>query len=83
MAGLLFRGATVIDGTGADRYRADVTVTDGFIADINTDKPGAERPTATRTIDALSAGPPGHIVINAPRLPPIGSPSGQLPRLTA
>ena len=34
MADLVFRGATVVDGTGADRYRADVTVTDGFIAGI-------------------------------------------------
>ncbi|NUP51529.1 MAG: amidohydrolase family protein, partial [Catenulispora sp.] len=34
MPGLVFRGATVVDGTGADRYRADVTVTDGVISDI-------------------------------------------------
>ncbi|RKE22640.1 amidohydrolase family protein [Streptomyces sp. TLI_171] len=34
MADLLLRAATVVDGTGADRYRADVTVTDGRIVDI-------------------------------------------------
>ncbi|WP_329577812.1 D-aminoacylase [Kitasatospora sp. NBC_01250] len=34
MSGLLFRGATVVDGTGADRYRADVLVRDGVIADL-------------------------------------------------
>ncbi|MEY9906483.1 N-acyl-D-amino-acid deacylase [Catenulispora sp. MAP12-49] len=58
MAELLFRGATVIDGTGADRYRADVAVTDGVIAAINTTDTDADadtsaRPaTAARVIDA-------------------------------
>ncbi|MFJ5229909.1 amidohydrolase family protein [Kitasatospora sp. NPDC088391] len=34
MADLLLRAATVVDGTGADRHRADVTVTDGRIEEI-------------------------------------------------
>ncbi|MFE9423255.1 amidohydrolase family protein [Kitasatospora sp. NPDC006697] len=34
MAELLLRGATVIDGTGADRFRADVLVRDGVIAEL-------------------------------------------------
>jgi N-acyl-D-amino-acid deacylase len=34
MSGLVFRGATVIDGTGADGYRADVAVRDGRIDEI-------------------------------------------------
>ncbi len=34
MSDLLFRGATVVDGSGADRYRADVLVADGEIAEI-------------------------------------------------
>ncbi|GAA0691129.1 D-aminoacylase [Kitasatospora atroaurantiaca] len=46
MPDLLFRGATVVDGSGADRYRADVTVTDGLIEAIGGGL------TATRVIDA-------------------------------
>ncbi|GAA3010176.1 D-aminoacylase [Kitasatospora albolonga] len=46
MADLLFRGATVVDGSGADRYRADVTVTDGLIEEIG---PGL---SARQVIDA-------------------------------
>jgi N-acyl-D-amino-acid deacylase len=49
MAELVFRGATVVDGTGADRYRADVTVTDGFISAIHSKH---QHPTASRVIDA-------------------------------
>lgn len=49
MADLVFRAATVVDGTGADRYRADVTVTDGFIADIAA---ASSTPSAPRVIDA-------------------------------
>ncbi|MFF2148478.1 amidohydrolase family protein [Kitasatospora sp. NPDC058190] len=30
----VFRGATVVDGTGAERYRADVRIADGLIAEI-------------------------------------------------
>ena len=32
-----FRGATVVDGTGADRYRADVLVRDGLIDRVGRD----------------------------------------------
>ncbi|MFJ8440749.1 N-acyl-D-amino-acid deacylase family protein [Kitasatospora griseola] len=46
MPDLLLRGATVVDGTGADRRRADVTVTDGRIDEIGRGL------TARRTIDA-------------------------------
>lgn len=42
MAGLAFRGATVVDGTGAAGYRADVLVQDGRIAAIGSG-PGGER----------------------------------------
>lgn len=31
---VVFRGATVVDGTGADRYRADVRIADGLITEI-------------------------------------------------
>jgi N-acyl-D-amino-acid deacylase len=46
MPGLVFRGATVVDGTGAPGYRADVSVHDGRIAAIGADATGA------RTVDA-------------------------------
>ncbi|WP_282203484.1 N-acyl-D-amino-acid deacylase family protein [Kitasatospora fiedleri] len=49
MADLLLRAATVVDGTGADRYRADVTVTDGRIAEIS--RAGKEL-TGRQVIDA-------------------------------
>ncbi|MFK0191352.1 amidohydrolase family protein [Kitasatospora sp. NPDC090308] len=49
MADLLLRAATVVDGTGADRYRADVTVTDGRIAEIG--RAGKEL-TGRQVIDA-------------------------------
>lgn len=55
MAALVFRGATVVDGTGADRYRADVTVADGFIAAIDADtgtSAATSHPSAARVIDA-------------------------------
>lgn len=45
MAALHFRGASVVDGTGAERYRADVLVRDGVIAEIGarpSDVAGAE-----------------------------------------
>lgn len=38
MSGLTFRGATVVDGTGAPGHRADVTVRDGRIAAIGPDR---------------------------------------------
>lgn len=46
----VLRSATVVDGTGAPRYRADVVVEDGRIATIHREGPG--RPTGDRTIDA-------------------------------
>jgi N-acyl-D-amino-acid deacylase len=49
MPDLVFRGAAVVDGTGADRYHADVAVTDGVITGIATD-PG--HLAASRVIDA-------------------------------
>ncbi|MER7764437.1 D-aminoacylase [Streptomyces sp. NPDC097619] len=53
MAELLLRGATVVDGTGADRFRADVTVTDGLITEVRTDRAGARpAPSAGRVLDA-------------------------------
>jgi N-acyl-D-amino-acid deacylase len=53
MADLVLRAATVVDGTGADRYRADVTVADGIITDIaELDSPSPPRPTASRIVDA-------------------------------
>ena len=44
---LLIKNGTVIDGTGAPRYRADVAVTNGKIAEI-----GKLREGARKTIDA-------------------------------
>ena len=44
---LLIRNGTIVDGSGAARYRADVGVTDGRIAEI-----GRIRSPAQRTIDA-------------------------------
>ncbi|HZE37347.1 MAG TPA: D-aminoacylase [Stackebrandtia sp.] len=44
-----FRGIDVVDGTGAPRYRADVTVADGHVARIDT-VPGRHVPGA-RVID--------------------------------
>ncbi|PBC76552.1 N-acyl-D-amino-acid deacylase [Streptomyces sp. TLI_235] len=49
MADLVFRGATVVDGTGAPRRRADVTVTGGLIDTVGT---AGRRLTARRTVDA-------------------------------
>jgi N-acyl-D-amino-acid deacylase len=45
---IVFRGATVVDGTGAPRYQADVGVQAGRIAEIATGR----RLAATRVIDA-------------------------------
>ena len=44
---LLIRNGTVVDGSGSARYRADVGITDGRIAEI-----GRIRSAAARTIDA-------------------------------
>lgn len=46
MPGLVFRGATVVDGTGAPGYRADVSVRDGRIAEVGPDADGG------RVVDA-------------------------------
>ncbi|MEE1822531.1 D-aminoacylase [Streptomyces sp. BE20] len=43
---VVFKGATVIDGTGAERYRADVRIADGLIAEIGRGVDGA------RVVDA-------------------------------
>jgi N-acyl-D-amino-acid deacylase len=50
-AATCFRGATVIDGTGAPGYRADVLVEDGRISQISRE-PGAGAGPAARRIDA-------------------------------
>jgi N-acyl-D-amino-acid deacylase len=47
---LALRNATVVDGTGAPRYQADVVIADGRIAEINTDR--SESTSAGRSIDA-------------------------------
>lgn len=47
MPDLKIANATVVDGTGGARYRADLLVTDGRIAEI-----GRVGRSATRTIDA-------------------------------
>jgi len=44
---LLIRNGMIVDGTGFSRYRADVAIQDGTIAEI-----GRVRGSATRTIDA-------------------------------
>jgi len=41
MSNLLIRGGTVVDGTGAPAYRADVRVRDGVIAEIGELQPAA------------------------------------------
>lgn len=50
---ILIRGGTVIDGTGGDRFRADVAISDGRIEAIGP----LEGAVAARTIDAS-----GHVV---------------------
>ncbi|MER6363694.1 D-aminoacylase [Kitasatospora sp. NPDC001527] len=48
--GTVFRGATVVDGTGAGRYRADVRIADGVIVEVAD--PGTAAGGAARTVDA-------------------------------
>ena len=47
---LLIKNGTVVDGTGAEQFRADVAVENGQIAEIN--KAGDSKADATQTIDA-------------------------------
>ncbi|MDJ0380441.1 D-aminoacylase [Streptomyces sp. G-G2] len=47
---LLFRGATVVDGTGAGRFRADVAVTGATIEEVAA--PGEGPRTARQVLDA-------------------------------
>ncbi|MFD7832009.1 amidohydrolase family protein [Kitasatospora sp. NPDC059803] len=56
----VFRGATVVDGTGADRYRADVRITDGLITGIG---PGLDAPTVVDADGLVLA--PGFIDMHA------------------
>ncbi|MFJ9694462.1 amidohydrolase family protein [Kitasatospora sp. NPDC101183] len=46
MRATVFRGATVVDGTGAERYRADVRIEGGIVTDVG---PGLDAP---ETVDA-------------------------------
>ena len=48
MFDLLIRNGTVVDGTGSDRYTADVAITDGVIVAVGPDLKG----DASETIDA-------------------------------
>ena len=45
-ADIVIKGGTIVDGTGADRYSADVAITDGRIAEIGSGL------TGTRELDA-------------------------------
>ncbi|MFP5347731.1 MAG: D-aminoacylase, partial [Actinomycetes bacterium] len=47
----LVRSATVVDGSEAPRYRADVLVDDGRVAEIRT-SPGSGGDQAERVVDA-------------------------------
>ena len=46
MLDLLFRGATIVDGSGAPAFQADVGVSQGRIAEV-----GRIKPAATQTVD--------------------------------
>lgn len=54
MEDLVIRDADVVDGTGADSYRADVLIDDGRIVAIVKEAAaaGCQRPKAVRELDA-------------------------------
>ncbi|MFI5818247.1 amidohydrolase family protein [Streptomyces rishiriensis] len=54
MEDLVIRDADVVDGTGADSYRADVVIDEGRIVSIVKEAAaaGCQRPTAVRELDA-------------------------------
>ena len=55
MYDLTITGGTVVDGTGADRYRADIGIKDGRIATIHRvtgDDPGLTEAATAETVDA-------------------------------
>lgn len=54
---LILRGGTVVDGTGADRFVADVAIRDGLISDVVPLDDGGVVGDALREIDAA-----GHLV---------------------
>jgi hypothetical protein len=43
--------------------------------------PGGIEADLSASLELISAGPPGHVTVNAPRFPSIANPTGQLPRL--
>ena len=45
---LIVRGGTLIDGTGAERRRADVRVRNGLVAEIGPDLAADGEPSSTR-----------------------------------
>ena len=51
MSGTLIRGGTVIDGTGAPGFKADIRIRDGLIAEVGTDL----KPDGESEIDATGA----------------------------
>ncbi|MFF1797674.1 D-aminoacylase, partial [Kitasatospora sp. NPDC058263] len=57
---LVFKGATVVDGTGADRYRADVRIGQGRIAELGHGLGGAREVDADGLVLA-----PGFIDMHA------------------
>ncbi|MFG2334595.1 amidohydrolase family protein [Streptomyces sp. NPDC048604] len=68
MTDLVLRDAEVVDGSGADSYRADVAIDDGRIVSIVKEAAaaGCQRPTGTRILDAEGlALAPGFIDMHA------------------